>query len=114
MRASLLIGICCLLIYNINGRAITAGDTYPARYLPFAIVQHHTLALDPIARVAAQGRGDQAYWMIPVPGRHIISLYPVVLPVLVSALYIPAVGYLNLRGCTDARVDHVARIMEKV
>jgi hypothetical protein len=114
MRASLLIGICCLLIYNINGRAITAGDTYPARYLPFAIVQHHTLALDPIARVTAQGRGDQAYWMIPVPGRHIISLYPVVLPVLVSPLYIPAVAYLNLRGWTDARVDRVARIMEKV
>jgi len=37
LRASLLLGLCCLLLYNANGRSISAGDTYPARYLPFAI-----------------------------------------------------------------------------
>ena len=39
LRTSLLIGLVSLFIYNVNGRGITAGDTYPARYLPFAIVQ---------------------------------------------------------------------------
>src|ERR1700681_4227210 len=38
LRASLLIGLCCLLVYNANLRSISAGDTYPARYLPFAIL----------------------------------------------------------------------------
>src|SRR5262245_57317664 len=114
LRASLLIGLCCLLVYNANGRAISAGDAYPARYLPFAIWRHHSILLDPIAPLAAQGRGDEAFWMVPVPGGHVISLYPVVLPVLIAPLYLPAVGYLHLRGWTDGRLDHVARVMEKL
>jgi hypothetical protein len=111
--ASLLIGLCCLLVYNANGRAISAGDTYPARYLPFSIWRYHSIVLDPIAPLTAQGR-EPAFWMVPVPGRHVISLYPVVLPMLIAPLYLPAVGYLHLRGWTDARLDHVARVMEKL
>src|SRR3954470_6396379 len=114
LRASLLIGLCCLLVYNANGRAISSGDTYPARYLPFAIWRYHSLVLDPIATLTAQGQGGTAYWMVPVPGGHTISLYPVVLPVLIAPLYLPAVGYLHLRGWTDWRLDHVARVMEKL
>jgi hypothetical protein len=114
LRASLLIGLCCLLIYNANGRAISAGDTYPARYLPFAIWRYHSILLDPIAPLTAQGRGDTAFWMVTVPGGHVISLYPVVLPVLIAPLYLPAVGYLHLRGWTDVRLDHTARVMEKL
>ncbi|MEA2601383.1 MAG: hypothetical protein QOF89_2375 [Acidobacteriota bacterium] len=114
LRASLLIGLCCLLVYNANGRAISAGDTYPARYLPFAIWRYHTILLDPIAPLTAQGRDGSAFWMMPVPGGHIISLYPVTLPVLIAPLYLPAVGYLHLRGWTDVRLDHTARVMEKL
>ncbi|PYQ63206.1 MAG: hypothetical protein DMF53_10820, partial [Acidobacteria bacterium] len=114
LRASLLIGLCCLLVYNANGRAISSGDAYPARYLPFAIWRYHSVLLDPIATLTAQGQGGTAYWMVPVPGGHTISLYPVVLPVLLAPLYLPAVGYLHLRGWTDWRLDHVARIMEKL
>jgi hypothetical protein len=114
LRASLLIGLCCLLVYNANRRAISAGDTYPARYLPFAIWQYHSVLLDPIATLTAQGRGDTAFWMVPVMGGHTISLYPVVQPVLLAPLYLPAVGYLRLRGWTDGRLDHMARIMEKL
>jgi hypothetical protein len=111
---SLLIGLCCFMVYNANLRAITAGDTYPARYLPFAILRHHTIFLDPVAKVTAQGRGDTAYWMVHVPNGHIISVYPVVLPLLITPLYVPAVGYLHLRGWTDARLDYVAKVMEKL
>ncbi len=114
MWASLLIGLCCLLVYNANLRSISAGDAYPARYLPFAIVQYHTIFLDPVAKVTAQGRGDTAYWMPLRPDGHRISLYPVVVPVLVAPLYLPAVAYLHLRGWTDARLDHVAKVMEKL
>jgi hypothetical protein len=114
LRTSILIGLCCLLVYNLNGRAIAAGDTYPARYLPFAIVRYQTIFLDPVAKVAAQGRGAGAFWMLPRPDGHIISLYPVVVPLLIAPLYVPAVGYLHLRGWTDGRMDHLARIMEKL
>ena len=114
LRASLLIGLCCLVIYNANFRSISAGDTYPARYLPFAILQYHTLSLTPVAKVAAQGRGGGAYWMVPLPGGHLLSTYPVVVPVLVTPLYLPAVGYLHWRGWTDARLDRLARVMEKL
>ncbi len=114
LRASLLIGLCCLLVYNANGRSISAGDTYPARYLPFAVWRYHTVLLDPIAPLVAQGRGRAAFWMVPVPGDHVISQYPVVLPVLLAPLYLPAVGYLHVRGWTDARLDYVARVMEKL
>jgi hypothetical protein len=114
LRASILIGLCCLLIYNANLHSISAGDTYPARYLPFAILRYHTIFIDPVAKVAAQGRGDGAFWMLHRPDGHIISLYPVVVPVLVAPLYVPAVGYLYLRGWSDQRLDHIAKVMEKV
>ena len=110
--ASLLIGLFCLLVYNANGRAISAGDTYPARYLPFAILHHGTLRLDPLEKLTAQGRGGAAFWIQKVPGGHAISLYPVVVPVLLAPLYLPAVAYLNLRGWE--RVDYVASVMEKL
>ena len=113
-RITILIGLCCLLIYNLNGRAISAGDTYPARYQPFAIVGHHSLLLDSIATLTAQGRGGAAYWMLPVRGGHIISLYPIVQPVLIAPLYVPAVAYLNWQGWSDTRLDHLARVMEKI
>jgi hypothetical protein len=114
LRASLLLGLCCFVVYNANLRSISAGDTYPARYLPFAILQYHTIFFDPIEKVAAQGRGDGAFWMLHRPDGHIISLYPIVVPVLIAPLYVPAVGYLHVRGWTDARLDHVAKVMEKV
>lgn len=114
LRASLIIGFCCLLVYNANGRSISAGDTYPTRYLPFAIWQHHTLVLDPLARLAAHGRGKGAFWLQNAPGGHVISLYPVVQPVLIAPLYLPAVAYLRYRGTDEWRVDHVAKVMEKV
>jgi hypothetical protein len=114
LRTSLLIGLVSLLLYNVNGRGITAGDTYPARYLPFAIVQYHTISLNPVAKVTAQGRGAGAFWMLPRPDGRIISLYPVVVPLLVAPLYVPAAGYLRYTGWTDGRLDHLARIMEKL
>src|SRR5512133_2861676 len=109
LRTSLLIGLCCLVIYNANLRSISAGDTYPARYLPFAVVQYHTIYFNPVATVAAQGRVDTAYWLLKRPDGRIISLYPVIVPLLVAPLYVPAVVYLHLRGWSETRLDFVAR-----
>jgi hypothetical protein len=114
LRTSLLIGLLCLLVYNSNGRSISAGDTYPARYLPFAILQYHTLWMNPVAKVTAQGRDDTAFWMLRRPDGRLLSLYPIVVPVVIAPLYVPAVADLHLRGWTDARLDSVAKLMEKL
>jgi len=113
LRASLLLGLLCFLVYNANLRSISAGDTYPARYLPFAIWRYGSVWLDPIATITRQGR-PSPFWIVPGRGGHSIALYPVVLPVLVAPLYLPAAAYLHLRGWTQQRLERTARIMEKL
>ncbi len=113
IRAGILLGLLCFLIYNANLRGIGAGDTRPARYLPFGIWRHGSLLLDPIRDGVAEGALDP-YWIVAGRDGHAISLYPVALPVLVAPLYLPAVAYLAARGWTDWRLQHVAIFMEKL
>ena len=82
--------------------------------IPFGIVQYRTVFLNPVAKVTAQGRGDTAFWMLPLSDGRIMSLYPVVTPLLVAPLYVPAVAYLRWRGWSDAGLDYVAKLMEKL
>ncbi len=102
-----------LLVYNANMRVIGATDTYPARYIPFSIVRHHTLFMESVADVALQGNSSPYYLFQNEMGRT-ISFYPVVTPIIVSPLYIPAVAWLDKAGWTKQRLDYVARLMEKV
>src|SRR5262245_9070755 len=44
--ASLAVFVCALTVYLANGRALGAGDTLPARYLPFSILREHDFDLD--------------------------------------------------------------------
>jgi hypothetical protein len=64
--------------------------------------------------VVAQGRGSTAFWIVKTADGQSVSLYPVVVPTLIAPLYLPAVAYLDWRGWTDDRLDHVAIIMEKL
>lgn len=114
LRTSALIALLCFLVYNANFRSISAGDTYPARYLPFAILNHRTIDLAPLERVAKQGRGGGAYWLLRLSDGRLVSLYPIVTPLLVTPLYVPAVALLRATGWNDARLDYVARVMEKL
>src|SRR5436190_17380995 len=118
-----LLGLVSFLIYNANLRSITAADSYAARYLPFSILRHHSVALDPIATMVAQGRkvptalgelNHTAFWIRKGRDDHLVSLYPVVLPVVIAPLYLPAVLYLNATPSDPLRLDYVARLMEKL
>jgi hypothetical protein len=117
-----LLGLASFLIYNANLRSIPAADTYAARYLPFSIWRNHTVVLDPIADVVAQGRKiatsasdvDPAWWVRKGRGDYLISFYPIVVPVIVAPLYLPAVVYLEGHGWDPLLLDNVARIMEKL
>src|ERR1700733_12781791 len=64
LRISVIIALLCLLVYNANLRSISAADTYGAPHLPFGIWLYHTVLIDPIATVAAQGRA-----LVKQPGR---------------------------------------------
>jgi hypothetical protein len=113
-RTSLLIGLICFLVYNANVRSISPGDAYPARYQPFGLLRYGTLSLEPIEDLVRQGRGAGAYWVQSGAGGRAISLYPVVLPVLISPLYVPAASYLQSRGWPARSLERAARIMEKL
>ncbi len=112
LKMALLLFVFSLTVYLSNGRLISAGDTYPARYLPFAILKHGTLTLDPVFEVASQGC-LRPHWILKRDG-HAISTYPVVMPLLITPAYLPAAAWLNHHGWTDVRLDHLARLMEKV
>jgi hypothetical protein len=133
LTVPLLLGLFCFLVYNANLRQIGAGDTLPARYQPLILWHDGTLDLDANARLVAHGHSmipprdrpagadgqvtyfePSTYWMVRTRSHQLASLYPMVTPLLVAPLYVPAVIWLNAHGWEQPRVDRVAELMEKV
>jgi len=133
LTAPILLGLFCFLVYNANLRQIGSGDTLPARYLPLTLWRYHTLDFDANARLVAHGHSVMSdrnrpagaegkvtyfepwsYWLVRTREHRLASLYPVVTPLLVSPLYIPAVAWLNAHGWEQPQVDRVAELMEKI
>jgi hypothetical protein len=112
-RTALLLALLAFGIYNANFRLIATGDSYPARFLPFALWNHGTLYLDPVREIATQ-RNPTPYWIQPAEGGHSASLYPVVVPILVSPLYAPAAAWARWRGETYERLSILGALMEKL
>jgi hypothetical protein len=112
-RLALVLALLALLVYNANFRLIAAGDSYPARFLPFALWNHGTLYLDPVREVAAQ-RNPNPYWIRTTPGGRSASLYPVVAPLLASPLYLPAALWVREAGETYERMSWAGSLLEKL
>ena len=129
----LLLGLVCFIVYNANLRQIGAGDTFPARYLPLILWHKGTLNLESDASTIAAGHSllqgwnrpagvdgkvtyfePWAYWMVRTRQHQLASLYPVVTPVLVAPLYVPAVIWLNAHGWEQPQFDRMAELMEKL
>jgi hypothetical protein len=129
----LLLGLVCFLVYNANLRQIGAGDTLPARYQPLIFWHEATLNLDGNAPLIAHGHSiienwnrpagadgnvtyfePWAYWIISTRQHQLASLYPMVTPLLVSPLYLPANIWLNAHDWNPPQVDWVAILMEKL
>jgi hypothetical protein len=96
-RAALLLALLALLVYNANFRLLGAGDTYPARFLPFALWNHGTLYLDPIREVTTQ-HNPHPYWIQPTADGRSASLYPIVAPLLAAPVYLPAALWVRAAG----------------
>jgi hypothetical protein len=102
-----------LIVYNLNFRSISAGDCYPARYLPLSILHNHTLLLDPIYSITAQDHPNP-FWIREGKNGHKVSLYPVVIPIIITPLYIPAYLYLKAHEWDPLLYDQISQIMEKI
>ena len=122
LLSALLLAACAFGLYNANLRAISAADTFAARYLPFSILRNHTVTLDPILETMAQGRrytqvlgeNASAFWITRGLSGHYVSTYPIVVPVVIAPLYWPALAYLDAHGWDRPLFDQVARVMEKL
>ena len=133
LLAPLILGLACLLVYNANLRQIGAGDSVPARYLPLMLWHTGSLELSAQQHLFAQGHplaGNQtrpadadakaayfepkAYWLVRTRAHELADFYPVVTPLLVAPLYVPAVLWLDAQGWEQPHVGRVAELMEKL
>jgi hypothetical protein len=128
-----LLGLFCFVVYNANLRQIGEGDTVSARYLPLILWKYGTFDFDASARLVAHGHPmfgprnrpagaagrvlyfePPTYWMVRTRQHQIASFYPVVTPLLVAPLYLPAVLWLDQHGWEQPQIDRVAELMEKL
>jgi hypothetical protein len=107
-RAALVLAVVCLLAYNANLRTIAASDTKPARYTPLGLWHFHTLNLAPMVPTV------DALPALATSPYGSFSMYPIVLPIVISPLYLPADLYLDARGWDEDRLILVAAVMEKL
>jgi hypothetical protein len=112
-RFALLLALLAFLVYNANFRLIGAGDTYPARFLPFALWNHGTLYLDPVREVATQ-HNPNPYWIKPSANGRSASQYPIVAPLMAAPLYLPAALWVRARGETYERMSWAGELLEKL
>ena len=106
--------MACFIGFNANLRSIPAVDTYAARLLPFSMLEHGTLSLDPIAERVTKGRADFANLIREGRDGRAYSRYPVALPIVASPLYVLPSLWLNGQDQPPQARERLARIMEKL
>jgi len=111
-RTAVLVGLAALLVYNLNGRVIASSDTRATRFVPFALLEAGTLRLDPVLDVVQTSR--RAYWVLPARDGGHASLFPVVAPLLVTPLYVPAAILLARQGWPREGLAAAGAVMEKL
>ena len=101
------------LIYNLNLRPIPAGDSTPAALLPFAILGYRSITFDRFEHWYESQHVNAAWFRRGVDG-HYYSAYPILLPLLLTPLYVPVGLFLDLPHMPVERVVLLARILEKL
>jgi hypothetical protein len=103
---ALLVFLVAILVYNANLRYIASFDSLASSLLPFRILSGHGLTLE-------EPRGiprEIAYSIVRSRTGSWVSFYPVVTPLLVTPLYVPAAVWVARGGNPE-----IARVlMEKL
>jgi hypothetical protein len=86
ISAATIVFALAMVCYTANGKTISSGDTLPARYLPFAILNRGTFYLDDFPFLHHR----KAYWVRPI-GNHSVSFYPVGAAIAALPWYVPAI-----------------------
>lgn len=89
--------IILFIVFNLNLRTINSGDTIPASLLPFNILENHNVYFDDYKHYY-ESFGGKTYYFYDT-GEHIVSNYPIVLPVLITPLYVVPYAILKLIQC---------------
>jgi hypothetical protein len=86
-------------IYFLNFRIIMTGDTIPATVLPFNILENHDVIFDKMGNIAQftgyYDRYGWSQWFFREMNGHVVSVYPIVTPVLITPLYV--IPYLLMK-----------------
>jgi hypothetical protein len=108
-----------LVLYNANFRLVGFDDSLPARLLPFNLVLHRTFYLEPwINPYLPRLPGPAGIYFAAKVGTHWLSVYPVILPVVITPLYVYPALWLSWShidpAAGDWRAFAVADVMEKL
>jgi hypothetical protein len=108
-RIAIAVFLGALVVYNANLRDISTGDSFPARFLPLALLWQGTLYLDPVAQaVRMEHSAHDAYWLTYARDGRLASHFPIVAPLLVTPLYIPTALVLAHHGGGNLRDLEIA------
>jgi Dolichyl-phosphate-mannose-protein mannosyltransferase len=92
LRSPLLLFLGVVFLYSLNGRALTAGDTIPASYLPLSILREFDFDLDEFPFLYE----PELPWFVQRIEGHIVSAYPPWAGVLALPVYLlPVLGGLS-------------------
>jgi hypothetical protein len=112
-RTPLALFLLSLAVYNLNLRWIGALDSRPTRFLPVALLTTGTLQLDRFEPILPTNPLE-AYWYTRLPSGHLVSMYPVLTPLLVTPLFIPAAALLEVQGQPTAGFLFLTEVSEKL
>jgi hypothetical protein len=112
-RHACFLGVFCFVVYLTNLRPMAAGDSIPARLLPFSILRERNLDLNEfpwLRRVRAT-----PYFMHQTRDGRWLSSYPNITALLITPLWLPAVWWLQRHHIEDddVRFRLVSVVMER-
>jgi hypothetical protein len=107
------------VLYNLNLRTIGWDDSYPTRFLPFSLLLDHSLYLDQwIQPRLARPLGPNGLYFVARSHGHWMSSYPIIMPVLVTPLYVLPAWWLSRESPSIYRYSLdflvIANTMEKL
>ncbi|MBM3745137.1 MAG: hypothetical protein FJW34_05015 [Acidobacteria bacterium] len=112
-RPSLALFLGAFLVYNLNLRPVSSGDTAPAALLPLAVWLEGKITFERYAPLMEKRLGKRAWFFVEKGGRR-YSYYPIAQPLLLLPLNSPLALVRGLGAWPVERLVMLARSLEKL